>query len=505
MQTTTGYLDNYYARLGVPLNASPEDIRTSYHKAAKQLHPDTNNDPTSTELFLQIQEAYEVLSDPNKRTQYDTSLPGDINPPLDIFVNPLYSRTLLPRIDDTQLVYILLDMMASDNHDGENGNSGAKSPSAALNLCVVVDNSTSMAGRRLDMIKTSITYLLRKLNHTDVLSIVTFNDRAEVIIPAAKGLDYHSLESRISQLQTGGGTEMFHGLDTGFRQISQHFSSSYLNQIILITDGRTYGDEDKCLALAKKASKKGVTISALGIGSEWNDDFIDDLTTLTGGNSTYAAEPKDILSFFEAKLNRLSTTYADNVTLKINTGENCTLRYAFRLSPDPSPLPTDAEINLGYIPIGPSLSVVLEFAVDKLPSEVDLVTLAEGSIKIDIPTRTIPTSHSKFCFTRPIGVDDQVEPPPQALVKAMSRLSLYRLQEQARVELANGEVEKATTKLQNLATQLLLTGEPELAHTVMLELKEVESGSLISNEAKKRIKYGTRALMLPTGESNKYR
>ncbi|MEK6255825.1 MAG: DnaJ domain-containing protein [Chloroflexota bacterium] len=505
MQTSTGYLDNYYARLGVPLNASAEDIRSAYHKAARKLHPDTNSDPTATELFLQIQEAYENLSDPNKRLLYNATLPGDINPPSEIYVNPLYSRSLLPRIDDTQLVYVLLNMMVSDNYGGEGDEPKVEPASPALNLCVVVDNSTSMAGSRLDVVKSSITYLLRELNPQDILSIVTFNDRAEVIIPAAKGLDYHSLESRISQLQTGGGTEMFHGLDTGFREISKNLSSSYVNQIILITDGRTYGDEDKCLDLVKKASKKGVTISALGIGSEWNDEFVDKLSALTGGNSTYAEKPKDVLSFFEAKLERLSTTYADKVTLELNTGKYSNLRYAFRLSPDPSPLPTDTEINLGYIPIGPSLSVVLEFAVDKLPPEAEIITLVEGSIKIDIPTRAIPTSISKFSFSRPVGIDDQVEPPPQALIKAMSRLSLYRLQEQARQELANGEVEKATTKLQNLATQLLLTGEPELAHTVMLELKQVETGSLISSEAEKRIKYGTRALLLPAGENNKSR
>ena len=60
---STGYLDNYYARLGIPLDATPEEVRSAYYKAARQLHPDTNEDPTSTELFLQIQEAYENLSD----------------------------------------------------------------------------------------------------------------------------------------------------------------------------------------------------------------------------------------------------------------------------------------------------------------------------------------------------------------------------------------------------------------------------------------------------------
>jgi Ca-activated chloride channel family protein len=85
------------------------------------------------------------------------------------------------------------------------------------------------------------------------------------------------------------------------------------------------------------------------------------------------------------------------------------------------------------------------------------------------------------------------------LIKAMSKLSLYRMQEQARQDLANGEVEKATQRLQNLATQLLVSGEPGLAQTVLLEVKGIQNGRGLSEEAEKQIKYGTRALLLPSG------
>jgi Ca-activated chloride channel family protein len=360
-----------------------------------------------------------------------------------------------------------------------------------------------MAGQRMDMVKSSATQLLRRLNPSDILSIITFSDRAKVVHPATRGADYNTLESRISLLQTGGGTEMFQGLNAGFTEINKNLSSSFVNHIILITDGRTYGDEENCLSIAEKISKQGVTISALGIGSEWNDDFVDQLTSITGGNSVYAASPKDIGEFFTLKFDRLSTTFADNVSMQLTKGTNVDLRYAFRLSPDPGPLSTELEINLGNIPLGPSLTVVLEFAIDSIPPDVDTFTLAEGSIKMDIPTRTIPTTTSRFAFILPVGVDPDMDPPPQALIKAMSSLSLYRLQEQARQELADGEVVKGTTRLKNLATQLLLAGEAELAQTVMLELKQIETGSILSEEAEKRIKYGTRALLLPSSEKER--
>src|SRR5688500_18989357 len=63
---------DYYQILGVPETASADDIKKSYRKLAKQHHPDANqNDPKAAEKFKEIGEAYGVLSDAEKRQQYD--------------------------------------------------------------------------------------------------------------------------------------------------------------------------------------------------------------------------------------------------------------------------------------------------------------------------------------------------------------------------------------------------------------------------------------------------
>jgi curved DNA-binding protein len=74
--------NNYYKILGIRTDATPEEIKAAYRKLARKYHPDLNpNDKDANKKFQELNEASEVLSDPEKRKKYDQLGPDQQNPP----------------------------------------------------------------------------------------------------------------------------------------------------------------------------------------------------------------------------------------------------------------------------------------------------------------------------------------------------------------------------------------------------------------------------------------
>lgn len=480
---------DYYADLGLTPEATPEEIRRAYHKLARELHPDLSNQADAAEAFLKVQAAYDVLSDPARRAQYDQSrgLAGSAGPVVNLSI--LYSRPTLLRINESQLIFVMAEMTAPPD---------AKTrPSPALNVCLVLDRSTSMQGERLDTVKSTAVELIRQLRAEDTVSIVTFSDRAEVLVSGGRQSEQNAIISKVQMIQAGGGTEIFRGLEAGFFEVRSRFAASAINHIILLTDGRTYGDEADCLRLADQAAIYGIGISGLGIGQEWNDAFLDGLAMRTGGSSMYLSQPSDIRRFLKEKFLGLGQIYAERVTFDIDIKPGVELRYAFRLSPDVGPLKTTSPIRLGMIPKEPGLAFVLEFLLDPIVTFRGRLPLAEGQIMLDIPTRTNPHCVLNLQLAREVSDVPDFPPPATRLLDALSRLTLYRMQERANQYLTEGHFERARQNLHNLATHLYSRGLPELAHTTLQEAANVEQHRALSEGGKKAIKYGTRALLLP--------
>jgi Ca-activated chloride channel family protein len=478
-------LPNYYAILGVDPEATPEEV----HAAAKRLgekFPEDARDPSVNVAFRQLVEAYEVLSDPERRATYDEQLAVQSAEALDITIHT--SRDAIEALDTEQLFYILIDVRAPTQTTRQR---------LPINLCLVFDHSTSMRGARLERVKSAARQVVEKLSPEDMLSVIGFSDRAKVVFPAGPIENRSSLISRINTMRASGGTEIFQGLQAGMEQLRQVPLQQYVDHLVLMTDGHTYGDEEQCLQLSTEAAADGVTFSAFGLGTDWNDRFLDELVAPSGGRSTYIEKAAHIVDYLEDQIQGLGAIYAKEVRLLNELPAAVKIRYLMKFSPFSQPLERRAEvISLGAVEGRAPLSILMELLIDcQQPGTAIKIPLP---LVARIPSRETTELTFDEVVTVNVVAERPKQEPPAAVINAVQMLNLYRMNEQALQDLEAGRIEAATQRMERLATRLMEAGHTELAQDAMRETQRLYRAGTVSGEGRKKIKYGTRTLMSET-------
>jgi Ca-activated chloride channel family protein len=155
-------------------------------------------------------------------------------------------------------------------------------------------------------------------------------------------------------------------------------------------------------------------------------------------------------------------------------------------------------MRLGTILQDARTEVLLEYIIQPKAVKSDLTDILNGTLKVSIAAQTLPVPPLQLRISFPVLDTAGLEPPPDRIVQALSRLVLYRMQERAREEAQNGHIDTATRHLQSLASSLISQGERGLAQTILLEVDHLQKQSAISSDGSKKMNYGTRALVNAT-------
>src|SRR5437762_9321483 len=143
-----------------------------------------------------------------------------------------------------------------------------------LNFALVLDHSGSMKGAKLKNVKEDVKMVIDRLEPTDYISVVIFDDTAQVIIPSMPSNDRPGMKAAIDRIQDGGGTTMSLGMIQGLGELRRWNIPNSVSRMIVLTDGVTYGDTDRCRQLARDAAAAALAVSPLGIGDDWAENLI---------------------------------------------------------------------------------------------------------------------------------------------------------------------------------------------------------------------------------------
>ena len=400
-------------------------------------------------------------------------------------VNIQGSRKSIAALDVAQILYLLIEIEPPPQRDA------ARLP---LNLCIVIDSSSSMKGERLDHVRTAVKAVLEEMLAGDVLSLVAFNDSAEIILPPQKIISSIKIEPVLKKITASGGSELGSGLQTGITQLSTSNLETHNNQLILITGAHTYGSESSCANLAEKAAADGIEFSTFGIGSEWNDRFLDRLVSFSGGQSVYIDSPGKLDSSLEQRVESIGRNYAKNVRMIANFTDEITLKSAVKVNPFAQQLSVqNGQLNFGGAEEQKPLTVLLEFVISPI--------VAKNSLSVpillvaDLPSLHIKDRTHTQKYDLEVLDNNPLLQPSEYLLHAVQAMNFHRMNELAWQEIKVGAIEKATSRLHNLATRLLEQSKTEMAQRLLSEADRLMTWGSMSGEGRKALKYGTRALM----------
>ena len=353
--------------------------------------------------------------------------------------------------------------------------SGARAP---MNLCLVIDRSGSMEGPPLEYVKQACSYVVDLLSPNDVLSIVTFEETVDVLMPPQRVTNKEPIKAGIQRLMAGNTTDLHGGISLAAQQVMQVTDPGRATRLIVLSDGDpTAGIKDfsALVGLAGEVKSKGVTITFLGFGPDYNEELLASMAKKAGGNYYFIPQPQLIPEVFRTELEKLMTVSARNLRIELKLARWVSLRGQH--AQDASPGDREFEIPLTDMERGTTVQQVFDFEFQNHP--LGHYRIAAGKLFYD-DTQTGKTEIVDLDFVLEFTADRALYSAPQD----------PRVKQAADIVVASRQVEKTIMglKTQQLSasaaiaelqkTQMLLLGEGRTAEAqeVTQALRAIQSG-----------------------------
>ncbi len=173
---------------------------------------------------------------------------------------------------------------------------------------------------KFDYAMQAARLVIENLTERDIVSIVAFNQDAVVLSPAGSAVNKPFLDHRMDEISPEGWTNLSAGLLEAFAQLESSAPADQMMRVIVLTDGkanRGITDPKALRRLVGSARSRGITVSTMGCGAEFDEDVLVAMAEAGGGRYTYIRSIEQIPEAMSAELDGLLRVVAQNVTIDI--------------------------------------------------------------------------------------------------------------------------------------------------------------------------------------------
>lgn len=195
---------------------------------------------------------------------------------------------------------------------------------SSANVAIVLDKSGSMNGEKMHRAKEAAMLAVDLLNNNDIVSVISYDDTVQVLVPATRATDKTAITSAIERMNADGSTALFAGVSKGAAEVRKFLDKERVNRVILLSDGQANvgpSSPTELGELGASLSKDGITVTTIGLGHGYNEDLMTNLAGYSDGNHAFVENADDLARVFQYELGDVLSVVAQNVTIQIQCAD----------------------------------------------------------------------------------------------------------------------------------------------------------------------------------------
>ena len=223
-----------------------------------------------------------------------------------------------------------------------------------------------MTGDRIAQAREAAIMAIDGLEPDDIASVVVFDTRADVLIPAQKVTNPGLLHRAVRRIGLGGSTAIHDGVLKGRGEVLTYMEPRRLNRIVLLSDGQANVGPSRVedfTRLGQGLLRERISVSTIGLGLGYNEDLMLQLALASDGNHAFARDPSDLITIFNREFNDVLASCAQTVSIDIDLKPG--IRAVKAISRDGIITGSTAQFRMNQVYAATEHYVLLEVEIDK--------------------------------------------------------------------------------------------------------------------------------------------
>lgn len=239
-----------------------------------------------------------------------------------------------------------------------------------INIALVLDKSGSMQGSRIQAAKQAAIMAIDSLQINDIVSVISYDNFVQVIVPATKVSNKHFIRQKINALTANGSTALYAGVEQGAIEVKKFMATQYINRVVLLSDGKANVGLKSVQDLAKLGERlggQGISVTTIGLGAGYNEDLMSQLASYSDGNHSFVKDTNNLSQIFTYEFGDAKSAIANNIHITLHCAAG--IRPIQVMGRTATIQGQQVHVRLNQLPAGQEKFIILEVEVPASPAE----------------------------------------------------------------------------------------------------------------------------------------